>query len=73
MGYRTRSPLPGLADSCGRPRCLPSVRVSGSMCTHDPSPQRRSTASRESSSTPDLPRHTITSSPGSRTCPARWP
>jgi hypothetical protein len=49
-GLPSRGHLLGLSDSCGRPRCLPSVRVLGSTCTPDLLLRRRLMASRASSS-----------------------
>src|SRR3954469_4101983 len=46
VGYRVGAGLLGLSNSCGRPRCLPSVRAWGSTCTHDLLLRRRSMASR---------------------------
>ncbi|MBB2933542.1 hypothetical protein FHX82_000562 [Amycolatopsis bartoniae] len=42
-GLPGRGRLLGLSDICGRPRCLLSVQVWGSMSMPDRSPPRRST------------------------------
>ena len=72
-GLPSRGCLLGLSDSCGRPRCLPSVRVLGSTCTHDRSRRRRSMASRASCSRRRLtPSHEHDPVLGRRRCRVRW-
>ncbi len=75
VGCRVGAACPAYPTVVGGPGCLPSVRVLGSMCTPDPSQQRRSMVSQASCSKRSCRRASTGSGHGSPIYRARprWP